>query len=293
MDIKHALEDFLLEQQFRGNSKKTVQYYETSINIFIRFAGADTEMDSIQIPLLRKYHAELTEKGLSSNTIQTYIRALRAFFSWCFEQEYMSKNLSEKFKLPKAQRKTIDVLTDTEIKRLFSVFNVKYLIHLRNYCICALMVDSGLRMEEVVTLELSMLKVADGFAIVNGKGNKQRIVPLGINTRRMLMRYLARRPAIAETDRIFLMSNLKPITINSVKQLFRKLKKKADIPRVRAHLLRHTFATRYLENGGDIYSLQQILGHESLEMVKKYIHSTHQKTVPKFTNYSPMDNLGK
>ena len=69
------------------------------------------------------------------------------------------------------------------------------------------------------------------------------------------------------------------------------MKKDLLIPRLRPHLLRHTFATRYLENGGDMYTLQQILGHTSLEMVKKYVHLTNQKTVMNFPNYSPLDKL--
>lgn len=196
-----------------------------------------------------------------------------------------------KFKLPRAQRKEIDVLSDAEINRLLSCFNLRYLIHLRNYCICALMLDSGLRMNEVVTLRLPMVKLVEGYAIVDGKGNKQRVVLLGISTRRVLRRYMARRPAIADTEYLFLMSDLRPITNNTVKQLFQKLKKRAGIPRLHAHLLRHTFATRYLENGGDMYALQQILGHTSLEMVKRYVHCTHHKIVPKFSNYSPLDNM--
>lgn len=77
------------------------------------------------------------------------------------------------------------------------------------------------------------------------------------------------------------LSNLEPVTDATLRQMFRKLKKRSGIPRLRAHLLRHTFATRYLENGGDMYALQQILGHTSLEMVKKYVHSTTRKIVPK------------
>ena len=112
-----------------------------------------------------------------------------------------------------------------------------------------------------------------------------------MNTRKFLFRYLSRRPGFASTDRVFLMSNLEPVTDATLRQMFRKLKKRSGIPRLRAHLLRHTFATRYLENGGDMYALQQILGHTSLEMVKKYVHSTTRKIVPKFPEFSPLDNL--
>ncbi len=208
MLLKNALDDFCIEQQFWGNSYKTQLYYSGSIGVFVRYQGEDTDLNDIGLPTLRNYYTELVNRNLSSNTIQTYIRALRTFLTWCYEQDYMDKNLPDKFRLPKAKRKEIDVLTDTEVKTLFSVFNTKYIIHLRNYCMCALMVDSG-----------------------------------------------------------------------------------TGIARIRAHLLRHTFATRYLENGGDMYALQQILGHTSLEMVKRYVHTTHKKIVPKFSEYSPLDNL--
>ena len=153
------------------------------------------------------------------------------------------------------------------------------------------MLNSGLRLHEVVTLTLDHLHLPEGYLIVDGKGNKQWLVPIGLHTRKVLFRYLSRRPGCAPADRVFLMSSLEPITDNTVRQMFRKLKQRAAIPRLRAHLLRHTFATRYLENGGDMYALQQILGHTSLEMVKKYVHSIPQKTVPGFPRFSPLDNL--
>ena len=291
MDLQHAIDDFLLEQRFRGNSVKTVQYYENSLGRLRQFTSSDLPLANVTIPLLRCYYSSLTERGLSSVTIQSYIRALRSFLTWCFEQDYIEVNLSAKFKLPKAKIAAIDILTDSEIRRLFSCFNLRYLVQLRNYCICSLMLDSGLRMNEVVTLKLPMVKLADGYIIVDGKGNKQRMAPLGLNTRRALMRYLSRRPGMAETDLVFLMSDLRPITQNTVKQMFRRLKQQADIPRLRAHLLRHTFATLYLENGGDIYALQQILGHASLEMVRRYVHTTRRKLTARFSEHSPMDNL--
>ena len=84
-----------------------------------------------------------------------------------------------------------------------------------------------------------------------------------------------------------------PITASVIERLFKTLKTRQDLltPRIHAHLLRHTFATNYLENGGNIYSLQLILGHSSLEMEKKYVHLTQSKTVLNFKNYSPLDNI--
>lgn len=293
MTIQQALTEFQIEQQIRGNTPKTIQYYSLSVGLYARFAGFDTSLQEITLNSLRAYYLHLLERNISSTTIQTYIRALRSFLTWCYQQEYILVNLSEKFRLPKAQRKAIDVLTDSEVRRLLLCFNLRYLVHLRNYCMCSLMLDSGLRLHEVVTLTIEHTHLPEGYIIVDGKGNKQRVVPLGMNTRKFLFRYLSRRPGCAATDRVFLMSNLEPVTDGTLRQMFRKLKQRSGIPRLRAHLLRHTFATRYLENGGDMYALQQILGHTSLEMVKKYVHSTTRKLVPKFPDFSPLDNLAR
>jgi len=205
----------------------------------------------------------------------------------------MTENIPTRFKCPKAQRKTIDVLTDEEIRRLFSCFNLRTLTGVRNYAMCALMFDSGLRLNEVVTLPIGAVHVLEGYVIVDGKGNKQRMVPLGLQSKRALVRYMGRVPQGEQKTPLFVKDNLIPLQQSTVKDLFRKLKTRADIPRLRPHLLRHSFATRYLENGGDIYSLQQILGHTSLEMVKKYVHLIPSKTVVCFPQFSPLDNLSK
>ena len=205
----------------------------------------------------------------------------------------MTENLPARFKLPKAQRKTIDVLTDDEVKRLFACFNLRTMTGARNYAMCALMLDSGLRLNEVVTLEVGSVHVAEGYAIVNGKGNKQRLVPLGLQSKRALIRYMGRVPQAEQRTPLFVKDTLIPLQQSTVKDLFRKLKIRAGIPRLRPHLLRHSFATRYLENGGDIYSLQQILGHTSLEMVRRYVHQIPQQTIICHTQFSPLDNLMK
>lgn len=291
MTVRYCIEDFMLEQQVRGHTAKTLDYYKNCLKQFSVFVGEETEMDKISQKTLREYSLSLQKRGISSTSVQTYIRGLRAFLTHCYREEYISEDLSKKFRLPKAKRKEIDVLTDNEVKEVFNYFDINTFLGLRNYCLCALMLDSGLRMNEAVTLTMENLHIAERYAIVDGKGNKQRMIPIGNKNCRMLLKYTRKRASIAGTNRVFVNSQGEPIKQATVKQLFRKMKKDLLIPRLRPHLLRHTFATRYLENGGDMYTLQQILGHTSLEMVKKYVHLTNQKTVMNFPNYSPLDKL--
>ena len=292
MTLQAAIEEYLIDQQVRGNSLKTVLYYKQALGRFAEFTGQIPIAD-LTLTLCKTYYIHQTTTGISSTTIQTYIRALRAFLTWCFHEGYTVEDIAQRFRLPKAQRKTIDVLTDEELRRLFACFDLRTMTGARNYAICALMLDSGLRLNEVVTLPIGAVHVAEGYAIVDGKGNKQRMVPLGLQSRRALIRYLGRVPTVEPKAPLFVKGDMIPLQQSTVKDLFRKLKTRAGIPRLRPHLLRHSFATRYLENGGDIYSLQQILGHTSLEMVKRYVHLIPSKTVVYFPRFSPLDNLPK
>lgn len=260
MTLQNAIEDFLIEQQIRGNSPNTVIYYKRCLGFFAIYIGDATRpVEALSLSDCKGYYLYLKGQEITTTTIQTYIRALRAFLTWCYTEGYLNENIPERFKLPKAQRKTIDVLTDDELKRLFSCFDLRTFTGCRNYCICALMLDSGLRLNEVVTLEPVRIHIPEGYLIVNGKGNKQRLVPIGLQSKKALLRYLSRLPPLPEQTTLFVTNDLTPLKLNAVKELFRKLKRRANIPRLKPHLLRHTFATRFLENGGDIYKLQEIL----------------------------------
>ena len=294
MTIRECIDDFLIEQQVRGNSPKTVKHYSRCLGLFERFQSPkNPDISAVSVSDCKAYYIHLSSRNVSSVTVQTYIRALRAFLSWCYLEGYIPENIPKKFRLPKAQKKKIDILTDSEVEQLFRCLSGRDFISIRNYCIVALMIDSGLRLNEVVTIRRDKIHIAEGYAIVNGKGNKERFVPLGLNSKRALLRYCAIVPNKEKETPLFVKDTLIPIKESTVKQLFRKLKSRSGIPRLHPHLLRHTFATRYIERGGDIYSLQSILGHTSLEMVKKYVHLIPSKTVVNFDVFSPLDNALK
>lgn len=291
MVLKDALELFLITQEIKGNSKRTLEYYRLNLGYFLSYLGYDYPVCNITLLDLNNFYLHLKKRNVSTVTLQTYIRALRTFLNWCYDEEYISIKLTDRFRLPKAEKKVFDVLTDYEIEVLFKCFNIKKFLELRNWCICALMLDCGLRKNEVVTMTLSRYRGTDGYIIVQGKGNCQRIVPMGLRTRKHMSKYVALRPNQLN-DSLFLQKDYSPITLNVIKQLFSRLKHESGIKRLHPHLLRHTFATRFIENGGDIFTLQQLLGHTTLDMSKKYLHLGVSNTLKKYKAFSPLDNMG-
>ena len=289
MILSDAIDEYLVEQSVRGNSRETIKDYLTKLRLFKDFTG-DVDVNSIDLPLLRRYYLELASSRKNTVTIQTYVRSLRAFLNWLYNNEYISTDLCKKFKLPKARKNVIDVLTDDEIARIYSVYVGDDLQSLRNRAIISLMLDAGLRLGEVVTSERSKLHLDERCLIVTGKGNKQRAVAFGNTTQQHLREYLEKCPKVAPLIvKVSGKHAYEQVTHTTVKEIFRDLKVLADIPRLHPHLLRHTFATRYLENGGNIYSLQLLLGHSSLEIVKNYLHLCTRRVRNEFVNYSPLD----
>lgn len=190
----------------------------------------------------------------------------------------------------------IDVLTDDEISKIFECYpDGSNSIHLRNRVIISLMLDCGLRLSEVVNVKYSQLYIKDGYIIVTGKGNKSRAVSFGGYTKKHLMNYLScfnpLFPAVVKSDSLFVTSESNQISQNTIKKIFRKLKDITGIERLHPHLLRHTFATRYLENGGDIYTLKNLLGHTTLAQTIHYLHIAENRIHKDYSLFSPLDNL--
>ena len=164
----------------------------------------------------------------------------------------------------------------------------------RNYVIFIMDLDNGSRASELAGITLGKLYLKDGYIKVMGKGSKERIVPIGKFVTSKIWHYIDHvrpMPVDPGCDRLFLTSDGKPISTNTIKLIFSRLAKKSGVIRLHAHLCRHTFAINYLLNGGDIFSLKEILGHTSLDMVNHYLHFTSSQITDRHHQYSPMDHL--
>jgi site-specific recombinase XerD len=166
-------------------------------------------------------------------------------------------NRLKNLKLPKAAIRIMEPLTSQEIKKVMNSIDRRSYSGERNHAVLVTLLDSGLRISEVATITLNNLNLKDGYIRVNGKGDKERIVPIGKFVGTELMHYIEKvRPQAygIECNNLFLCQGGRPMTPNTVKMVFSKLARSSGVNRLHAHLCRHTFAVNYLLNGGDIFS---------------------------------------
>lgn len=285
----------MYEQRFRNNSAATIEYYTLSLGLFLDFVGADQSVEALDIHLYKDYVVYLQSSGhLKSTSINTYVRAVKAFYNWLIDEDQIG-DCSRKLKLIKQKREEIIPLSDDELSVLLNCFDTSDLLELRNKCLALLMVDSGLRRAETVRLRCCDVDFSHNSLLVTGKGDKERIVPLGSMTAEALREYDDRVSDRRKkrVDSFFLDRFADPLDVNAVDLVFSKLKDVTGIQRLRCHLLRHTFATNYLLDGGDLETLRLILGHSSIAITQLYLHLANNQRMLRERHNSHLDNLHK
>jgi site-specific recombinase XerD len=304
--IKH----FDLHNRTEGKSAKTVAWYKAILEIFHRFlldGQKPTQLGDLDETRAREFILYLQEKDrwhrtpgivrrgkLKTISIQGYVRALRTFFNWLHKEGYTEEHRLAKLRPPKAERRVIEALTPEEIARVLGAINPNTDAGARDHAFVILLLDSGLRCSELANATVADINIEGGYLKVMGKGGKERIVPFGATAQKALMRYLLHfrpepfNPAIQE---LFLTLEGRPLTYDGARMMFRRIAERSGVERLHAHLCRHTFATNYLINGGDVFTLQQILGHTTLEMVRRYVNLASPHVTLQHRKFSPMDRM--
>lgn len=299
LDLTKLVTHFAQSNRAEGKSPKTITWYTEMLTDFARFLeskGCRGVLSEFDIETVRDFVVYEQERGMSPYTVQGKVRALKAFSSWLFREAYMSDNLLSNFKLPRVPTNLIEPLTSAEIDQLVDCQNPLTAIGCRDIAILIVMLDTGVRLSELCGLRFDDAHVEQGYLKVMGKGGKERIVPIGASAQKVLWRYIIHfrpEPLVKADNYLLLTLDGKPLRANAVKLLIRRWGKKAGVPRLHAHLCRHTFATNYLiHNCGDVFRLQQILGHNSLEMVRRYVHYASTQALINDKTLSPVDQMG-
>lgn len=298
-----------------GKSPATIYWYSRVLTYFSDYLNKhnlSSNLENLDLLTVREFilylqtrkkwegHPYVPKPGgnLAAISVQTYVRALRAFFSWLYRERYTEENILADLKPPKAPQKLVKVLADDEVRKILACLDHDTATGCRDTAIVITLLDTGLRLSELTNLKMTDAQIDQGYLKVMGKGSKERIVPIGGLAQKVLLRYVYHfRPESLsiDEDTLFLTLEGRSFSGNAVKQLLERIGKKSGVTRLHPHLCRHTFATNYLINGGDVFSLQQILGHTSLEMVRRYVTLASSQVRVQHRKFSPMDrmNLGR
>lgn len=270
MKVSDLITEFINSRFLLGCTARTIEDYTYFLGRFCVWLKND-DISALTLDTFNLYTEHLLRSDIKRVTVRTYLTHLRAFYHWAVENDYISVNLS-KLRLPKKSNDVINILTDDEVNILMSCFCDYDFLDIRNKLIIMCMLDCGFRRSDVVNLKTDNVK--DGYFILDGKGSKQRIVPYGSKLRLQLDLYLS---FDFYGKYFFVGLNGDRITVNTVKMLFQRLKVQTGIKRLKAHLLRHTFATNYLYNGGNLEMLRLILGHTDISTTQIYLHLADTK----------------
>ncbi|HOJ77947.1 MAG TPA: tyrosine recombinase XerC [Bacillota bacterium] len=285
--MENHVDEFLTHLRVNQNySEHTLESYGLDLRQFIEFLTAKnySDMEALNYLVFRSYLADLKANNLARTTIARKLSCLRSFFKFLCRQGYLAQNPLLSVATPKRERKLPEFLYLEELNQLLSLPDGNTPLGIRDQAILELFYSSGLRLQEVVNLQVANLDMSRGYVKVFGKGSKERIVPLGGAARRSIERYLNEvRPQLIakngkETKALFLNYQGTRLSGRSIQRLFSKYIKQLALDRkISPHTLRHTFATHLLENGADLRVVQELLGHVDLSSTQIYTHLTKER----------------
>ncbi len=257
-----TFEEYLRHE--RGYSRHTVDNYRRDLVQFFKFSGPIEDLSKLDILLLRRFVSSLFRHH-QATSIARKISTLRSFFKFLVRKNLIAESPAESLTIPKLPKKIPRFLAVDEAFRL-----VEGTTPLRDRAILELLYGTGIRVGELVRAKLNDLDLDTQCLRVLGKGNKERIVPLGGKLCEALQAYLAERKEVAGP---LFGTGTRGLNVRTVQRLVQKYSLAAGIPkRVTPHSLRHSYATHLLEGGGDLRGIQELLGHASLATTQRYTH---------------------
>jgi site-specific recombinase XerD len=301
--FSRAVEGFLISCRARGLSENTIEDYSRTFVKFTRHRPEDPPLDQLAASDITDFLANCAD--VSNKSRRNYYIGLSSLWTWALTENLARRHVVRDLPAPKAEQRLIEPYTPQEIKAIMGAVSRSRIYKSplgvakdhalraadRNRAILLLLLDTGIRASELIGLTLGDLDMKVNRIKVMGKGRKERSVPISSRTAQALWRYIAQRAERRAVDPVFITNTGSPLSRRDLYHRLSDLGKRAEVADVHPHRFRHTFAIMYLRNGGDVYTLQAILGHTTLEMVRHYarIAQTDLETVHR--RASPVENL--
>lgn len=301
-----AIEGFLLALAAEGKSPHTVSDYRGSLRRLQGFLGKETPVAEISRDDVRRFMASLNGE-LAAKTRRNVHTGLSAFWTWAVVEGYAPVHLMRGIEAPRAPAPVIEPFTETEIQAVLQACQAtrawvsrggettttRRATALRDRALVLFLLDTGVRASECCGLRVGNMTLDRGRALITqAKGKKQRVVFFGKRTRQALWRYWASRTEMDEEAPAFatVLDGERAMSRDVLYRLLRRIGERGQVANVHPHRFRHTFAITYLRNGGDIFTLQTLLGHSTLDMVRHYARIAECDTERVHEIASPVDN---
>ena len=280
-ELKRYLQFVKLE---KGLSKNSIDSYENDLRRYLKFLARDLQLrdlGGVTLQHIEQYLEELSEMDLSVSSVARNVSSIRSFHEFAVVEKLAEANPAELIELPKKAQKLPEVLNPTEVSAILDIPNREADAGIRNAAILETLYATGMRVTELVNLELDNLIFEIGFIRVIGKGNKERLVPVGEMAQTALEHYIEvvrpkfqsdKNPQKAK-NKIFLSQRGNPLSRMSIWNIVNDAAERAGIEKnVYPHIFRHSFATHLLEGGADLRAVQEMLGHSSIITTEIYTH---------------------
>jgi integrase/recombinase XerD len=296
LTLVEMFERFLVAKRAEALATRTLEDYETHFGYFYDFLEGDIKAEDITADLMREYLAYMIhERGLKPMTVNLRVRTIRAFMRFSYTEGYITEPVHEKFKPVKVPEDTIQALTPSEMKVLLSIIDESFYAGYRNKVMIYTLLDTMVRISELLEAKRENLDLKGGSIHLEAditKNRKARIVPLSSQTIKLISQYIEETKDF-QSEFLFLTNDGRQLSANTFRRDMQEYGEKALIKnkRVSPHTLRHTGALFYIMNGGDPFSLQKILGHSDMSMVRKYIQMTESDVKRQHNAFSPLNRL--
>lgn len=290
--VKDYLHYLVVERRLATN---TVKSYERDLKKYYQYVtkvesiSSFNEVNRIQVIHFLKH---LKEQGNSSRTLARHIASIRSFHKFLFREKVTDHDPTEQIETPQAERTLPKVLNISEVEALLDAPKLNTPLGIRDKAMLELLYATGLRVSELINLNLADIHLSMGFIRCLGKGNKERIVPLGSVATRALQAYLdnGRGQLVKQkkTDAFFVNHHGNRMTRQGFWKNLKKIASAAHIEKeLTPHTLRHSFATHLLENGADLRAVQEMLGHADISTTQIYTHVTKTRLKDVYKTYHP------
>ena len=274
-------------------SPRTVEAYMRDIRKFDDFLGGRKELDQVELSDLQEFLTSLYDEKIQARSQARIISGIKAFYHFLVFENSIEEDPTELLDSPKIGRKLPSVLSIPEIESILDCIDLSKPEGHRNKAIIEVLYGCGLRVSELTELRLSWLHFTDGFVRIIGKGNKERLVPIGQTAQKAVMLYVEGEREKLKIkkgceDIVFLNRRGSKLTRAMIFHIIKELAHKAGITKtISPHTFRHSFATHLIDGGADLRAVQEMLGHESIITTEIYTHLDRNYIKENIAKYHP------